>query len=205
MRARHLLLAVGAILAAGAISCSSCKRFAYEGLGRDRWQKPEQVIEALGLEAGDRVADLGAGGGYFTFRLADVVGPEGIVYAVDVDRDMTRYLEQRAKKEERINVRVVLGEFDDPLLPEASVDLILTVNTYHHLEDRSAYFARAARALRPEGRIAIVELKGTGWLSWVFPHHVKRDVIEREMGDAGYHLDQELDFLSRQSFLIFAR
>jgi ubiquinone/menaquinone biosynthesis C-methylase UbiE len=204
MRARHIVLAVGALLTVGAIGCSSCKRFAYEGLGRDRWQKPEQVIEALGLGAGDRVADLGAGSGYFTFRLADVVGPEGIVFAIDVDRDMTSHLEQRVKEQERTNVRVVLAEFDDPLLPDGGVDLILIVNTYHHLEGRSAYFERLARALRPEGRIAIVEPEG-GWYSWFFPHFAKREVIEREMGDAGFRLDQELDFLPRQSFLIFAR
>jgi arsenite methyltransferase len=204
MKARHVVLAVGAFLIVGAMGCSSCKRLAYEGFGRDRWQKPDQVVEALGLGAGDRVADLGAGSGYFTFRLADVVGPEGIVYAVDVDRDMIGHLERSAQEQGRTNVRVVLAEFGDPLLPEGGVDLVLVVNTYHHLEGRSAYFARLARALGPKGRIAIVEPKG-GWYSWFFPHFAKREVIEREMGDAGYHLDEELDFLPRQSFLIFSR
>ncbi|MDP8957777.1 MAG: hypothetical protein M3N51_00920, partial [Actinomycetota bacterium] len=75
------------------------KRFGYSGLRRDRWQQPERVVAELGLQPGDRVADLGAGGGYFTFRLARAVGPSGVVYAVDTDRDVPSSLSERAVRE----------------------------------------------------------------------------------------------------------
>lgn len=195
-------IAVLVLLAGG---CARCKRAAYAGWGRDRWQQPERVVETLGIVSGQRIADLGAGGGYFTFRLAEAVGDSGLVYAVDVDADMTGYLEARVAEEGVPNVEVVLAEYDDPLLPDAGVDLIFTCNTYHHLEDRPAYFARVRRALRPGGRVAIVEYEPRGWLQRVFPHSTPTELIRDEMARAGYRLEGEHDFLDRQSFLIFAR
>src|SRR5262250_1992668 len=104
--------------------CARWKKFAYEGFGRDRSQQPERVIAALNLKPGDRVADLGAGGGYFTFRLADAVGPTGRVFAVDVDDDMLAYLRDRVAAESRVNVQVVRAEPDDPQLPDGRIDLV---------------------------------------------------------------------------------
>jgi arsenite methyltransferase len=183
--------------------CSAWKRFAYAGWGRDDWQQPDRVIASLDLEPGDRVADLGAGGGYFTFRLADAVGPTGIVYAVDVDPDMTEYLEARVGEEDRANVRVILAEYHDPLLPDDEVDLVFTCNTYHHLEDRVAYFARVRRDLRPGGRVAIIELSDASWFPRWLGHHTPWEAIVREMNEAGYRLDRSFDFLERQHFGIF--
>ena len=139
-----------AILALG--GCTCIKRCAYEGSGRDGWQQPERVIEVLAIKPGDRVADLGAGGGYFTFRLAAAVGRQGRVYAVDVDAGMLSYLDDRIEREERRNVTTVRAAYEDPKLPEP-VDLIFTSNTYHHLEERAAYFRRAQSYLKPGGAI----------------------------------------------------
>ena len=111
---------------------------------------------------------------------------------------------QRAKDEGRTDVEVVLAPFDDPALPEP-VDLIFTCNTYHHLADRRAYFDRAARYLKPGGRIAIVEFSGEGFFGWLFGHSTPPQEIEREMADAGYRTAASHDFLSRQSFLVFER
>jgi ubiquinone/menaquinone biosynthesis C-methylase UbiE len=185
--------------------CAGLKRCAYEGFGRDGWQQPDRVIQALGIEPGDRVADLGAGGGYFTFRLAQAVGSDGKVYAVDVDPGMTDYLRERASKGGYANVDAVLAEYDDPLLPEGGVELIFTCNTYHHIDDRTAYFARASRYLSPKGRIAVIEYKSEGWLQTLFSHSTGSKTIRSEMEEGGYRLLQELDFLSRQHFLVFAR
>jgi arsenite methyltransferase len=203
IRTRHIVVAVSALaLAAG--GCGPLKRWAYSGGDRDQWQKPDQVMAELELEPGDRVADLGAGGGYFTFRLANAVGDAGHVYAVDVDREMLDFMAAKAKEEGHGNVTVVKAEFQDPKIPEP-VDLIFTVNTYHHLENHTAYFANAKRYLRDDGRLAVIELKKAGFFSRFFFHHTEAPTIRSQMEAAGYQLLKQPDFLERQSFLIFER
>ena len=192
-----------AIVAVSFVGCSSWKRFAYEGFDRDSWQQPERVIESLELEKGDRVADVGAGGGYFTFQLADAVGPEGRIYAIDVDPDMTAYLAERATDEGYENIEVILAEADDPGLPDGEIDLLFTSNTYHHIEDRTAYFAARLRDLKLGGRVAILELNGESWFASWFDHFTPKDDIVEEMRRAGYRVERDLDFVDRQHFLIF--
>lgn len=203
MRDHRAALAI-AILALQLAGCAAWKRFAYEGLDRDAWQKPDAVIALLGLREGDRVADLGAGGGYFTFRLAAAVGPTGRVYAVDVDDDMVAYLKDRARKEGAANVSVIRGEPDDPRLPDGGIDLLFVSDTYHHLRDRSAYFARELDDLAPNGRVAILELNDHSWFARSFGHMTPRQTIVDEMSAAGYRLVDDFDVVDRQSFLIFA-
>jgi arsenite methyltransferase len=198
-RTAALLFAVG-ILG----GCSSFKRFAYEDPSRDEWQQPEQVIAALAIRPGDRVADLGSGSGYFTLRLAPAVGPDGKVYAVDVDEEMNEYLRQRVAEAGLANVDVILGRFEDPLLPDGGVDLVLIVDTYHHLEDRPAYFRNLRRDLAPGGRIAVIDYDGRkGWFVRLMGHTTPREELLREMAEAGYEVAQEFDFIDRQSFVIF--
>ena len=111
---------------------------AYERGGRDEWQQADRVIAALGLEPGDSVADLGSGGGYFTFLLADAVGENGHVYAVDVAADMNERLAGIAAERGYSQVETILAAPDDANLPSAGVDLVFTSNTYHHIQDRTA-------------------------------------------------------------------
>jgi ubiquinone/menaquinone biosynthesis C-methylase UbiE len=171
---------------------------------RARWQQPEAVIKSLSIQPGHRVADLGAGGGYFTFRLADAVGPTGKVYAVDVDKGSLDYIARRAEEQGYANVETILAKYDDPLLPAGGVDLIFTCDTYHHLEDRTDYFASTARYLRPGGRIAIIDLNGSSWFAKLFGHWTSKETIRSEMEAAGYRLNGDFDFLSRQNFQVFA-
>lgn len=184
-------------------SCTSYKRWAYEGWGRDSWQKPDAVVAVLQLDAGDRIADLGAGGGYFTFRLADAVGAGGTVYAVDVDDGMIEYLRERAVEEGRKNIEIIRAAYDDPRLTADGVDMIFTANTYHHLEDRPAYFRNAKKYLRPGGRVAIIDLNGEGWFAYLFSHFTPPEQIRKEMKAAGYERELQFDFLEQQSFQIF--
>ena len=186
-------------------SCTSLKRCAYEGINRDEWQKPDEVIRGLGIRPGDRIADLGSGGGYFTFRLARATGPTGKVYAVDVDKGMNDYVANRARQEGHSNIEVILAKPDDPLLPESGVDIIFTTNTYHHLENRPAYFANATKYLRQDGRIAIIDFSGKQWFEFFGGHYTPREVIKREMKEAGYVLQREFDFLPKQYFLVFSK
>ena len=187
-----------------AFGCSAWKRFAYEGFDRDSWQRPDEVIALLGIGPGDRLADVGAGSGYFTFRFAEVVGPEGRVYAVDVDEDMLAYLTDQVSERQVTNVEIVRGEFHDPLLPDGRIDLLFTSNTYHHIEDRSAYFRGVLADLSPEGRVAILELNDTSWFPRTFGHMTPKESIVEEMGAAGYRLVDDFDIVERQHFLVFA-
>lgn len=198
------VLLLGSLFFGFAACTAEMKARAYAGADRDEWQQPERVVASLGLEPGQKVADLGAGGGYFSFRLADAVGPSGKVYAVDIDEAMNERLQRLAAERGASNVEVVLALSDDLRLPEP-VDVIFTSNTYHHLEDRSAYFDSAARYLTPGGRVAIVEYKEEGFLQRVMGHSTGAESIRAEMKAAGYALDVEHDFLAKQHFLIFSR
>lgn len=124
---------------------------------RDAWQQPDRVVAALALAPGMVVADVGAGTGYFEKRLADAVGPNGKVIAVDIEPDMIRYLGERAQREHTPNVEPRLAAPDDPKLAPRSVDRILIVDTWHHIEDRVAYGKKLAAALKPGGTIFVVD------------------------------------------------
>jgi arsenite methyltransferase len=193
-------LALLAVLLAG---CTTLKQCAYEGFKRDVWQQPERVIQSLAIHPGDIVADLGSGSGYFTLRLAAAVGPTGKVYAVDIDEEMNRALQERLKKEGIQNVEVVRARPDDPLLPAHGIDLIFTSNTFHHIGSRVKYFANLRRYLLPEGRIAIIDFDRRSWLAGLWRHYTPAEFIKREMEQAGYRLENNFDYLDRQSFLIF--
>lgn len=176
------------------------KRFAYSGLRRDRWQHPDEVVARLGLEPGWRVMDLGAGGAYFTFRLARAVGPEGHVYAVDPDDDQRAWIDDRATEKGYPQVTTIAPR-DGRIDVLGPIDAVLTVNAFHHFpEERAAYLAGLARVLRPGARVAVIEPLPRWHL---FGHHTETDEIRSVMEEAGYALVEEHDFLPRQSFAIF--
>lgn len=177
------------------------KRFAYSGFGRDRWQQPDRILRALGVQAGERVADIGAGGGYFTFRLARAVGPTGVVYSVDTDPDMVAIIAEEAASLGADHVKTVEARSEDPGLPEP-VDLIFLSNAYHHIPDARRYFSALARHVRAGGRVAVVEARPTGLLGF-FGHATAPEDIRRTFAGAGYALRDQHDFLARQSFHVF--
>jgi predicted methyltransferase len=208
MKQKTLLALLGllALLFVGAwVFRTELKQFAYEEGKRDAWQQPERVVASLALQPGAAVADLGAGSGYFTYRLARAVGPAGKVYAVDVDQDMTRLVAREAAARGLANVAVILAAPQDSRLPRSSVDLVFLANTYHHISSRVEYFRSLAPALRPAGRIAVVEFKGGSGLAGWFRHSTDEETMREEMSAAGYRLREKFDYLSRQHFLIFER
>lgn len=201
---RLLDAALIVIVLAASPGCTTLKRWLYEGFSRDAWQHPEEVIQALGLKPGDHVADLGSGSGYFTFRLANAVGPTGKVYAVDIDPGMNEYVALRARDPNYHNIEVMLAKPDEPLLPQASIDLLFTCNTYHHLPDRTLYFRRLKQSLSPKGRVAIIDFNGDWWIVRLVGHWTPREVVQRELEQAGYSLQREFTFLPKQFFLVFS-
>jgi ubiquinone/menaquinone biosynthesis C-methylase UbiE len=201
----RLGLALTLIAALPLLGCGAWKRFLYEGFDRDSWQQPDRVIELLELPDAARIADVGAGGGYFTMKLADAVGDSGRVYAVDVDDDMIAYLKDRVAEEGRENVEVIRGKFADPLLPDAGIDLVFSCNTFHHIEEQSAYFGRLLRDLRPDGRVAILELNDKSFFPRLMGHMTPKAKIVQVMQGSGYVLEDDFDIVERQSFLVFGR
>jgi ubiquinone/menaquinone biosynthesis C-methylase UbiE len=184
-------------------ACTNLKRAAYEGFSRDEWQQPGRVIQTLNIKAGEQIADLGAGSGYFTFRLAEATGAEGIVYAIDVDAPMLELIGSNIKERGAKNVRTILGTHDDPKLPATGVDLIFVCNTYHHMENRAEYFKRVKQFLRPGGRVAILDFKDHGEFAGMIGHATHSNIVRKEMEQAGYRLQNEYDFLEKQNFQIF--
>src|SRR5262245_22782346 len=125
---------------------------------RDQVQKPAQVVEALGLKPGMRVADLGAGSGYFTQRFVEAVTEAGKVYVIDIEPEALKYVEDRLVHMHRpFDAEFILARPDNPKIPVESADLIFVCNTYHHLEDRTVYFGNIKSSLKPGGRIAIID------------------------------------------------
>lgn len=173
----------------------------FDDPARDAWQKPHEVIQALGLGPEAAVADLGAGTGYFAMRLANML-PRGRVYAVDIAPDMVRYLEARAQREGLANVVAIKGEPEDPKLP-GKVDLVLLVDVYHHVEDRAGYFRRLRSALRTGGRVAIIDFKLDSPVGPPRAARVAPETVKSEMAAAGYALATEHVFLPHQYFLTF--
>jgi predicted methyltransferase len=170
---------------------------------RDAWQKPHQVIEALGLRPDAVIADIGAGTGYFAVRFANMV-PAGKVYAVDVEPGMVRYLAERAKKEKRANLVAVKGAAGDPRLPEKA-DLVVLVDVYHHIEQRERYFRALAASLKPGGRIAVIDFRMDSPSGPPKSARVAPERVKAELAAAGYALAEEHGFLPRQYFLVFTR
>ena len=173
----------------------------FDDPARDAWQLPDRVIAALNLKRGQIVADIGAGTGYFSVRLAkSEAAPR--VYGADIEPSMVSYLRERAAKEGLNNVIAVLAAADQPNLPEP-VDLVLIVDTYHHIGDREAYFRRLAKSMRPGGRVAIIDFKPDSPEGPPKEFRFPPEKFESEMGRAGYKLTAQHDFLPRQQFLIF--
>lgn len=172
----------------------------FDDPARDKWQMPSRVIEALGLKPGMKVADIGAGTGYFSMRLAKTPGVS--VFAADIEPKMVDYLKNRAASEHAANVSAVLASATSPNLPEP-VDVIVVVDTYHHLPNRPAYFRDLRKSLRPGGRIAIVDFRKEAPEGPPVHFRFTPQQIEDEMKAAGYQLERSHDFLPRQHFLIF--
>jgi SAM-dependent methyltransferase len=178
----------------------------FDDPSRDEWQLPDAVVKALDLAPGMTVADLGAGTGYMSRRLSEAVGPRGTVFAVDPEPNLVEHLRARAEREGLANVVPVLASTDNPRLPAGAVDLVLVLDTYHHVDDRPRYFRDLARVLRTGGRVAVID-----WQKRPLPvgpdleHKLAREQVVEEMAAAGWVIASEPEILPYQYFLVFRR
>lgn len=176
---------------------------ALEDPKRDAYQKPHEVMEALAIREGEIIADIGAGSGYFTLRLAHHVGAKGRVYAVDVSPDMIRHLNGRVRDMGVLNVSTILAPPDDPLLPQP-VDRFLIVDVWHHVEDQAGYLARMKKNLKPGGQVVMIDFQKKDLpVGPPVDMKISREDLLKQMQAAGFRLVQEHTFLPYQYFLVF--
>ncbi len=175
----------------------------FDAAERDAWQKPHEVLEALKIGKSATVADIGAGTGYFATRIARLA-PQGRVYAVDVEPDMTRYLGERATREGLSNLIPVLAQGDNAALPEP-VDLALVVDAFHHIGHRTAYFTRLKSSLKDDGRLAIIDFKADSPNEPPPQYRIPPEQAVKELAAAGFTLVEQPSFLPRQYMLVFRK
>ena len=173
----------------------------FDSPGRDERLQINRVMDILGITTGKSVADVGAGSGWFTIRASHRVSDTGTVYAVDINPEAIRYIDERVKKENIRNVKTVLSKPDDPALPDNSVDAVLFLKAYHEIADPQTLLRNLRKSLRAGAKIGIIDRDGNGET-----HGVARDVVVREASQAGYSIAGQYDFVKPDHvdyFLVF--
>jgi predicted methyltransferase len=180
---------------------------------RDEWQRPGEVMDALAVKPGHRVADVGSGFGYFTFRLAARVGPTGKVYAVDIDREAIEKVRQRKEREKLEQVEPILGESSDPRLPK-ELDAVLIVDTYHEFREYDRTMETVFRALKPGGRLVIIDGEGPSGrprTEYHRLHSIPAELVQEEVARHGFVFKEsrpgfyDPEFGKKMYFLIFEK
>lgn len=173
----------------------------FEDPNRERNLQIDRVLDILGIKAGSDVADIGAGSGWFTVRAARRVGEGGLVYAVEINPDYLKYIEDRAAREKLPNIRTVLGKEDDPLLPDGGVDAVLILKTYHEIARPVPLLRRVRQSMRAGARLGVIDREGKG-----DDHGLDADAVVREAERAGFRLVEQYDFVKPDGmdyFLVF--
>jgi SAM-dependent methyltransferase len=171
---------------------------------RQREEDCRLLLEALAIKKGQKICDLGCGNGFYTLELARRVGPEGVVYAVDIQPEMLRMLARRAAEEGLTNIRPILGTFIDPRLPKGEVDLVLCIDVYHEFSHPEQMLARIRESLAADGRLVLAEFRGEDPAVPIKPlHKMTKAQVRAELEPAGFELAREFDRLPWQHLLFF--
>jgi len=167
--------------------------------------KANKVIDIIKIMKGNKIADIGSGGGYFTIRFAKLVGDEGHIYAIDTNSEFLKYIKLQADKNDLKNITTIQVDDDKPKLPKEKLDYIFLRNVYHHIPNRLKYLQILGEGLGKDGKIIIIEHNGSGYLNFnkLFGHYIKPEIIKNEMKKVGYIIDEEHYFITQQSFTIF--
>jgi len=169
---------------------------------RETWQPPEKIMDAIGVEPGMRVGEAGAGTGYFTFPLARRVGPEGIVFANDISTSSLDVIRSRAADEEQGNIKIVVGEVEDPLFPEEDLDMIVMVYVLHMLEKPVEFLQNVRKYLGPGAPLVIIE-RNTSTERAHYPSFMTNRQILETMGETGFELVRTETFLPKDTIYIY--
>jgi ubiquinone/menaquinone biosynthesis C-methylase UbiE len=169
---------------------------------RDTWQKPEGILNALEIGKGQAVADIGAGSGYLTVKLSECVGSAGTVYAVDIQQEMLDYISKRLGTEGLKNVILVLGSMDDPKLSPSSLDIAILLSTYHEIAQPIDFMKKIKSALKPHGRLAILEFSDESPIGPPLKVRLPEDLVINELKQAGFALSQKYNFLLPYQYVL---
>jgi predicted methyltransferase len=202
------------LVVASLLVCPACYAAQETGPARDKWQRPQEVMDVLGIKTGSEVADVGCGSGYFTFKLAERVGQEGRVYAEDIDEEGVAGIRRRAEDERLTQIQSLVGVADDPRLPAASLDVVLVVNSYHEWREYNKMLRHLLEALKPGGLLAIIDGvvdPGKPRSEYYSHHRMPEDLVREDAAAAGFRFlrkepgflrpDQKKDFY----FLVFVK
>lgn len=169
-------------------------------------ERPDLLLRALALKAGMTVADIGAGTGYYSWRMAERVGPSGRVLAVDVQPEMLTLLDREMKKHDARNVKGILGTFTDPRLPDGAIDLVLMVDVYHEFDHPREMLDAIARSLKPEGRVVFVEYRAEDASVPIKPHHKMSETqVRKEAEASGLVWTETIATLPWQHIIVFRK
>lgn len=204
LRTRRVLWALGTERSEREVAPATENAPFFSRANRDTEERPDVLIDALHIRPGATVADIGSGTGYFTWRLAQRVGPAGKVYAVDVQEDMLDRTKATVAEHKVANVEYVLATESSPRLPERSIDLAFIAYAYHEFGDPEAMMAAIRRALKPGGRVLVLEYAKESKIAPASPlHKMSFEEIRREIEPMGFVVDQLLDFLPLQHGVVF--
>ena len=173
---------------------------------REAEEAPDAALDAVGVKKGSPVADIGAGAGYITWRLAQRVGPKGKVYANDIQQGMLDLLQRNIEQRQLTNVETVLGSIDDPKLPQDRMDLVILVDVYHEFSEPQKMLRHLRDSMKPDGRLVLLEYRGEDPAIPIRPEH-KMTVaqVKAELEPEGFRLKKVLETLPRQHILVFQK
>jgi len=176
---------------------------------REEYQMKDEILEALDLKPGMYVADVGAGSGYFSIPIAKAVGPEGTLLATDIRQEMLDYIKRRSKIEKLDNIELLLSQPEDPMLPKGKADLILMVDVYHYIQERTAFGEKLLEGLAPGGRLIVIDFLPKPWEErpWGPPPQQKlaEETLSGDLEKAGFKIIKKYDFLAEQFFVVYGR
>ena len=169
---------------------------------RDRWQQPEKVMDVIGVKPGMVIGEAGAGTGYFTFKLSKRVGEKGLVYANDIDEDDLEELKEEYEDEDIKNIKIIVGEVDDPLFPKGELDMVIMVLVFHHLDDHVGFFKNLIPSLKPGAPVVIVD-RDPDKYGGEYDHFYTKEKTLKYMKETEFKLEKIETFLDRDNIFIY--